>query len=101
MNGWANSTGVDVWAAKPYLPEKDRICPIRDIEDGDLQLDLTSDFYKGDEKTDEEIGDLLRNAHCINIVGEKSVALAIKEGIIDDSGVKKISGIPYVQGVVD
>lgn len=70
------------------------------FEDGDLQLDLTSDFYKGEEKADGEIGDLLRNAYVLNIVGEKSVALALKEGIIDEANIKNISGVPYIQGNV-
>ncbi len=68
------------------------------FEEDDLQLDLTSNFYKGEEKSDEEIGDLLRNAYCINVVGKKSVELAIKEGVIDESAVRKIAKIPYSQG---
>ena len=52
------------------------------FSDGEKQLDLTSDFYKGEEKTDEEVGDLVRNADYVNLVGEKAVNLGIKEGII-------------------
>ncbi|HME86958.1 MAG TPA: DUF424 family protein [Candidatus Nanoarchaeia archaeon] len=71
------------------------------IEDEDFQLDLTSNFYKGEERATDEIGDLMRNAHGINIVGEKTIALAIEEGLIDEDMVKRIGGIPYYQGSVD
>lgn len=71
------------------------------FEENDLQLDLNSDFYKGDEKTFEEVGDLVRNANGVNLVGERTIKLALEEGIIDESMVKKISGIPYYQGTID
>lgn len=70
------------------------------FEEGDKQLDLTSDFYKGEKKTEEDVGDILRNAYVVNIVGEKSIKLAVKEGVVDESYVKKIAGIPYIQGIV-
>ena len=71
------------------------------FEVNNLQLDLTSDFYKGEDKDPKDIGDLIRNAHGINLVGEKAVQLAIEEGLVDKSMVKTISNIPYYQGSVD
>lgn len=70
------------------------------FEEGKLQLDLTSDFFKGEEKDDLTIGDTIRNVGSVNLVGEKAVNLGIKEGIIDKNHVKKIAGIPYAQAVV-
>ena len=52
------------------------------FEDGDKQLDLTSDFYKGEETDDMHTGDIIRNSDIINLVGEKSVELGIKEEVI-------------------
>ncbi len=71
------------------------------VEEGDLQLDLNSSYYKGELKTPDEVGDLIRNAYGVNIVGEHSIKLALEEGIIDESMIKKISGIPYYQGTSD
>lgn len=71
------------------------------FEEGEFQLDLSSNFYKGDEKHPEEVGDVIRNAYGVNLVGEKTVKLAIEEGIITEEMVKKISGIPYYQGTTD
>jgi len=68
------------------------------FEEGDVQLDLTSDFYKGEEKSSQEVGDLLRNARGINLVGRKAIKLALEEGIIDEDMVKKIADVPYYQG---
>lgn len=71
------------------------------FEEGDLQLDLSSAFYKGNEMTPDEVGDLVRNAYGVNLVGEKAIKIAIEEGIIVESVVKRISGIPYYQGTID
>ena len=70
------------------------------FEEGKRQLDLTSDFYKGEIKSAEETGDIIRNAYTVNLVGEKSVGLALKEGIIQEGHVIKIAGIPHAQAVL-
>lgn len=70
------------------------------FEEGTAQLDLTGDFYKGEEKDSEEAGDLIRNADHVNLVGEKSVHLGVHEGVIDADHVRKVNGIPYAHAIV-
>lgn len=70
------------------------------IEDDNKQLDLASDFYKGDKVSEIEAGDLIRNADQVNLVGKQSVALGIKEGVIDQEHILTIKDIPYAQCVV-
>ena len=71
------------------------------FEEGDKQLDLASLFYQGKEFEPEVIGDMMRNADSLNLVGEKAVKLGISEGIIDEHQILTISGIPYAQGSVE
>ena len=63
------------------------------FEQEGLQLDLNSDFYKGEEKTEEEILNLFKQAYIINLVGKKSIMLGSKQGIIKE--VIKIKEIPH------
>ncbi len=94
--------------AKPHKNQQNKIVVAvcdsellgKKYEEGGKQLDLTSDFYKGDEMEDVAVGDLMRNADSVNLVGEKAVSLGIQEGIIDKEHVNKIAGIPYAQAVV-
>jgi len=72
----------------------------RKFEDGNLQLDLTGDFYKGEARDDTEAGDLIRNADHVNLVGEQSVKLGLQEGVIETSNVRKVNGIPYAQAAI-
>ena len=71
------------------------------FEEGNKQLDLTSSFYKGEEKTPIEIGDLIRNGDIINLVGEKSIKLGLKEEIIDELNIIRIKNIPHAQAIND
>jgi hypothetical protein len=70
------------------------------VEENGIVLDLKGDFYAGTETTDVEAGDIIRNADHINLVGEKSVSLGVREGIIDEHHVKKIKGVPYAHAVI-
>ena len=70
------------------------------LEENGIVLDLNSDFYKGEEYDETMLGDLIRNADSVNLVGDDSVKLGINEGVIDTSVVKKVKGIPYAQAVV-
>ncbi len=70
------------------------------FEEGELQLDLTSDFYKGDKMDEKKACDLIRNADIVNLVGEKAVKLGIKEGIIEEDHTLKIDNIPHAQAVI-
>lgn len=70
------------------------------FEEGPAQLDLTNDFFKGEEHDDAEAGDLIRNADHVNLVGEKSIKLGIHEGVIDAAIVKKVHGVPHAQAII-
>jgi len=70
------------------------------FSEGNIRLDLTSDFYKGEEKTEEETGDLIRNADHVNLVGKKAIELAVKEGIIEEENIITIQEISHAQGTI-
>ncbi len=70
------------------------------FEEGNKQLDLTSDFYKGKETGPEEVKKIILSAYIVNVVGEESIAFCIKLGIIDKGGILKIDGIPHAQAVL-
>ena len=72
----------------------------RKFEENGLQLDLSSDFYKGEKLQPQEVGDIIRNGDIVNLVGTHSVELGIKEGIIEEEQVKKIQGISHAQAII-
>tara|TARA_Y100000294_G_C8429258_1_gene286114 strand:+ start:233 stop:544 length:312 start_codon:yes stop_codon:yes gene_type:complete len=70
------------------------------FEQGELQLDLTSNFYKGDLVNEDEIKKILKNAHLMNIVGENSINFVVNNGFIKKENILKIDNIPYAQALI-
>jgi hypothetical protein len=70
------------------------------LEENGKQLDLRGEFYKGEEKDTEEIGDLIRNSDGVNLVGEEAIKLGLQEGVIDKEHVITIKGIPHAQAIL-
>lgn len=85
-------------------PEGKKIISICDQEligkkfyEKNRQLDLSSNFYKGEEKTESEIRILARGAYILNIVGKKSVKFCMKEGWISKNNIIRIKTVPHAE----
>jgi hypothetical protein len=69
------------------------------FEEGKMQLDVRKNFYNGKEVSDEKAFQMLNSLSLddatFNIVGEESVKIAKKAGIIDDANVGKIGGVKF------
>ena len=69
------------------------------FEEGIKQLDVRESFYNGESiEEDEAVRELQRQARedaTFNIVGEKSVNVAIKSEVISEGCVGKIDNIPF------
>ena len=86
-------------SGKQILAVADKELIGRKFEEGEICLDITERFYKGEEKTEEEIIKAMKDATNINLVGKKSIALGIKAGIITQDSVIKIEGIPHALSI--
>lgn len=69
------------------------------FESGISQLDLKESFYKGELVSEEMAIKIMKKMAAedatFNIAGQKSVAAAIKAGIISKESIRKIQGIPF------
>jgi len=69
------------------------------FEEGRFQLDIKESFFKGDEISEEELIEIIKKMSeedsTFNIVGKKSIRIALKTGIISKEGTKKVKGIPF------
>jgi uncharacterized protein len=70
------------------------------FSENDLQLDLSSNFYKGKEMDIDKLRGLVKKAYMINAVGSDSVTFLIKEGIIEKKNIIKVKNIPHAQYVL-
>jgi len=67
------------------------------LEEGDLVISISERFYKGYKVNENEAIKILKNALNVNAVGEESVQICIKLGLIDEKNVLKIKGVPHAQ----
>lgn len=70
------------------------------FEEGKLQLDLSSGFYKGGEMGEEEAIGLIKGSYIVNMVGEKSISFGLKLGVVDKKKVIRIKNIPHAQAIL-
>lgn len=67
------------------------------FEEGKRILDLKSEFYQGEEKTEEEIQEELTKAYLIHAVGKDSVDLLKKQNLVSENSIIKIADIPHAE----
>jgi len=68
------------------------------FEDDKKQIDLTGNFFHGDEKNEEETAEIIQDMNLedatFTIVGKKSCEVALKIGLIEEAGIIYVSDIP-------
>ncbi|MFC1710749.1 DUF424 domain-containing protein [Nanoarchaeota archaeon] len=69
------------------------------FEEGKFQLHIKESFYKGEEVSEEKaieiMIDMAKEDATFNISGKQAINAALKAGIIDEQGIKKIQNIPF------
>ena len=62
-------------------------------------LDLTSDFYKGEEKNKEETIAEIKKAHIIHAIGEETINLLKELDLITEDHILIVQGIPHSETI--
>lgn len=62
-----------------------------------LTVTITDSFYGNTPATEDEVRDALKKAGNINLIGERSVAIAIAMGLLTKSGCMMIGNVPHAQ----
>ena len=76
---------------------KDKNLLGKKVEERNVQLDLLSSFYKGVEKTEEEVCALIMEARDIHFTGEAAVALGVRLQLIEQSHILLVQGVPHAE----
>jgi hypothetical protein len=74
------------------------------FEEGNLQIEVNEYFYGGEimakSKIVKLIKEKLQEDACFNFVGQRSIELGIKAGIIDKGNIIRIQGIPHAMALL-
>jgi hypothetical protein len=64
---------------------------------GDLEIHISEAFYGGSLSTAEEVSKVLLTADNANLMGERTVALAVGLGLVEKDGCIRIGSVPHAQ----
>jgi hypothetical protein len=70
------------------------------FKEKNIQIDLSSNFYNGEKKTEKDIKKIFDDAYIVNMVGKKSVNLGKKAGIVLENNIIYVQKIPHAQTVL-
>ena len=66
------------------------------ITQDDLTMNISESYY-GDRFVEaEEAETLLKTSSIINMAGKEAVSLSVKLGVGSESGIKMVSGVPFL-----
>lgn len=69
------------------------------FEENEVCLDVKKSFYGGKLVSEDEAVEIMRKADILNLVGERTIGLAIELGIVSQIHIIKIKGVPHAQVV--
>jgi hypothetical protein len=68
------------------------------FEEGNRCIFINPNFFQGEEKAENEVLEIIEQGsaedYTFNIVGQESIAIALKSGIIKQEGITTIQGVP-------
>lgn len=70
------------------------------FEEGELRIEINPEFYFESYVSEKTFLNSMKIATIANLVGEKVVGLAIREGYIDRDNIMRIAGVPHAQMVL-
>ena len=71
----------------------------RTLREGELRLEVRASFYSAEEGDEEMLVNRLGLATVANLVGERTVAIAVKHRFVLEEHVMIIEGVPHAQMV--
>ena len=68
------------------------------ITEGKLQLDLSSEFYKGKELSEKQFKEEANHYEALNLVGKRIIEIAKGMGLINH--IITVAGIPHAEATI-
>ena len=94
-------------SAKIHTKEGERLLAACDAEllgtehrEGVMRLRVSEIFYGGETITEETLAERMRSVTIMNLVGERSVGVALKLGYVSEDAVITIGGTKHAQSVL-
>ena len=77
--------------------DEDLIGKVLEDENKYMDLDKFRNFYIGEKVSEEKVNEALKSFGSVNIVGKKSVKIAIDMKLVGKQDIMYINRVPYIQ----
>ena len=71
----------------------------REFREGKMRLRVSGEFYMAELVTEETLAERMKSASIFNLVGERTVAVAVEQGLVDPDCIIVIDGVKHAQAV--
>ena len=68
----------------------------RTVTEGKLKMHISKEFYLGEKVGAAEALDLIRKCSIVNLVGRRSVSLAVENNIGARQAIREIENVPFL-----
>jgi hypothetical protein len=72
----------------------------KSLEEGEISLTVSKDFYGEETCGENEIKKLIKSVTIINAIGKKIVSVLEKENLVNKKNVLYVNGVPHAQVVI-
>lgn len=69
----------------------------KELSQGELVLEINSDFYGQEEIEVKRLVELISEVSSANLLGARAVRTVVEKGIVEEADVREIAGVPHVQ----
>ena len=70
------------------------------FQQGKIQLDLTTEFYKGIKISEHDVKEILKKARYLHLTGQKIITLAVELKIVNPRKILYVCDIPHAEVVI-
>lgn len=67
------------------------------LEYGDVEVHISDTFYGSTETDEDEIRKIITGAANLNLIGKKTIKIAIECGVVEEGTCLMIGDVPHVQ----
>ncbi|MCL2712396.1 MAG: DUF424 family protein [Methanomassiliicoccaceae archaeon] len=70
------------------------------FSEGEKRLNVSKIFYGGEEITEEQLKERMKSVTVMNLVGERTVTVALASGYVSEEMVITVNGVKHAQAVM-
>ena len=93
-----------MFSYKIHRSENDTVLAVADSDivgkkfsRGGLEINVSREFYSESEASESVLIELMQDVTIVNAIGERAIAMLVKNKLVDKADVANVCGLPHAQ----